>query len=176
MDPGRAFAHAAYESSNPGDGETVAEPPEQVEVFFSQELARSGGLPSLIVVNEAGDQVDLGATLDDADRTRVVVDLPPGLPEGRYTVIWHTLSDEDGEEAQGAFHFFIGEPTGETPSPPGETTPPPTDAPATTPPPGDGEDDDGDDGIEPWLAGAATVIALVVGAAGGMAFGRRAET
>ncbi len=166
------MAHAGYETSTPGDGETVAEGPEQVDIYFSQEMARSGGLPRVIVVNQAGDQLDLGSTLDDDDRTHVSVDLPPALPEGRYTVIWQSLSSEDGEEAEGAFHFFIGqatEPTatGEAPSD-GATAAPtaqPTAAPST---------DDGDNGGVSAIVLVLGILAgLVIGGAAGTAFASR---
>jgi copper transport protein len=170
--PSSVLAHAAYESSTPADGEVLAESPERVEAFFSQEMARSGGLPTLIVVNEAGDQVDLGATLDDEDRTHLFVELAPELPDGRYPVIWHTLSDEDGEEAQGAFHFFVGDGPGDgpsvTPEPNGGTgtaTPAPTDPPR--------ESDEDSDGVSVWLLVAGVAAGLVIGCGAGMVLGRR---
>lgn len=110
----RAFAHAGYEKSTPADGETVTESPERVDVFFGQEIARQGGLPTMIVVNVFGDLIADEPVLDDTDRKHMYVDLPAALGTGRYTVIWHTLSDEDGEEARGAFHFFVGQATGGT--------------------------------------------------------------
>ena len=171
-----ALAHASYESSIPADGEVVAEPPVLVEVFFSQEVARGGGLPTMIVVNESGDQVDLGATLDDADRTRMFVDLPPELPEGRYTVIWHTLSDEDGEEAQGAFHFYIGTGPGETPHPDDHTvTPEATPEPAPTDAP-DETDDDGSDGVTPVIFVIGLIAAAGIAGGAGLLIGRRSSS
>ncbi len=169
-----AFAHANYESSTPADGEVVAEPPLLVEVFFSQEVARGGGLPTMIVTNESGDQVDLGATLDDADRTRMFVDLPPELPEGRYTVIWHTLSDEDGEEAQGAFHFFIGAGPGETPPP---ATPDPDDGTSTSAPTPDPNEDDDDEsgGIDPAIFVVGLIAAAGLAGGAGLFLGRRSS-
>jgi methionine-rich copper-binding protein CopC len=174
--PGDVRAHAGYESSTPGDGEVVAEPPERVDIFFSQEIARSGGLPTVIVVNEAGDTIADEAVLDDADRTHISIELPPALPERRYTVIWHTLSDEDGEEARGAFHFFIGagpppQPTGgaESPRPGAEPTPVPT------PVPTEERDDDGS-GIETWMLIAGVAGGLVVGGGAGLLLGRRRTT
>jgi methionine-rich copper-binding protein CopC len=170
---GTAFAHAHYESSTPADGEVVAEPPRVVEVFFSQEVARGGGLPAMIVVNESGDQVDLGATLDDADRTRMVVDLPPELPEGRYAVIWHTLSDEDGEEAQGAFHFFIGTgPGATTPAPGSATAVEPTEAPT---PNTTGDDSDDSDGISPAIFAIGLLLTAGLAGGAGLFLGRRSS-
>ena len=172
-------AHAGYESSTPADSEVVPEGPEQVDVFFSQEMARSGGLPSLIVVNASGDQVDLGSELDDADRTHMFAPLAPALPNGRYTVIWNTLSDEDGEEAQGAFHFIISTATGETtPSPqptlPDKGTPAPTSTAAPTEPPAADSEDDSD-GVPAWVVIVGLLATAVVAGGAGLVIGRRSS-
>ena len=108
-------------------------------MWFSQELRRSGGLPTLDVVNAAGDIVSEPAVLDDDDRAHVSAALPPSLPNGRYTVIWHTLSDEDGDEARGAFHFYVGEgpvrasEIAPAPAPTATPAPAPTATPAPAP-------------------------------------------
>ncbi len=157
-----AFGHARYERSDPADGAVVPQSPPRVDVYFTQELSRSGGLPELKVVNDVGDAVQSQAVLDDADRTHMYAELPPSLPPGRYTVIWHTLSDEDGEEAEGAFHFFVGaSPTGNqsptgvpTASPATTTSPRPTVTPSP-PTPADADDDDG-------LKGG-TIVGVVAG-------------
>lgn len=187
---GSAQAHANYERSEPAEGAVVAEPPERVDVWFTQEMRRSGGLPTMVVVNQSGDIVSFETVLDDEDRTHMYVELPPALPPGRYTVIWHTLSDEDGEEAQGAFHFFIGEGPGETPSPPDQETPAatpepveetpgpsppdagPTPTPATPPAPEEVPEDDGG-GLPVWALIAGVVGGLVVGGGAGALMGRR---
>ncbi len=155
-------AHGSHQRSEPADGAVLAESPPSVDVWFSQELRRSGGLPTLDVVNAAGDVVSEPAVLDDDDRAHVSASLPPSLPNGRYTVIWHTLSDEDGEEARGAFHFYVGE--GPDTASEIALTPTPTAPPTPTPPPPPAPDDDG--GWPAWLiALVAAVIGGVVGAA-----------
>lgn len=168
-----ALAHAYYERSVPAEGEVVAESPETIEIYFSQEMRRSGGLPAAIVVNESGDVVSLEAALSDEDRTLITVDLAPALPDGRYTVIWHNLSDADGDESQGAFHFYVGEGPpdagGATPPSPNDETPAtPTPAPAEPP---DGADD-GDDGVPLWGLIAGIVAAAVISGGAGLAIGR----
>jgi copper transport protein len=159
-----AFAHAGYDRSTPGDGEVLAEAPSRVDVYFAQQVARSGGLPTLIVVNEAGDQVDTGAVLDDDDRTHMSAELEDGLGDGRYTVIWHTLSADDDEEAQGAFHFYIGS---------GPSTGPTSSAGPTTTPSAPADENDDDGGVPGWLLIAGIAGGLVVGVGGGLALGRR---
>ena len=168
-------AHGRHQGSEPADGAVLAESPPSVDVWFSQELRRADGLPTLDVVNAAGDVVSEPAVLDDDDRAHVSAALPPSLPNGRYTVIWHTLSDEDGEEARGAFHFYVGEgpdTASEIALTPTPTAPPPaTPSPAATPPPPPSSDDDS--GWPAWLiAIVAAVIGGVVGAAATLALRR----
>ena len=166
----RAFAHAGYQDSTPADGETVTESPERVDVFFGQEIARLGGLPTMIVVNVFGDIIADEPVLDDTDRKHVYVDLPAALGTGRYTVIWHTLSDEDGEEAQGAFHFFLGEVPGETTS---DTTTP---AAATVSPPPtvvDGGDGGGGSDVPLWALIGGVTASLAAGLGVGVALAAR---
>jgi methionine-rich copper-binding protein CopC len=165
---GSAYAHAGYESSTPADGEVLAESPPEVHVYTSQEMARSGGLPVLTVVNDAGDVLNDSTTLDDEDRTHVFAELPPELPDGRYTVIWHTISDEDGEEAQGAFHFYVGD------GPSGTTPPAASETPAGSATPSPSPDDDGDDGgIPAWALVVGVLAGVVAGGGAGAVIGRR---
>ena len=164
-------AHAYYERSEPADGAVLAESPLRVEVWFSQEMRRSGGLPTLEVVNFAGDVLSEPAVLDDDDRTHVSAALPPSLPNGRYTVIWHNLSDEDNDEARGAFHFYVGEgpDTASEIAPTPSAGPPP--APTPAPPPAAMDDD----GWPVWLLALVWAVAGgVVGAAATLAVRRRA--
>jgi methionine-rich copper-binding protein CopC len=163
-------AHAAPESSVPADGEVVAESPAQIKVIFKQEIARSGGLPTLEVVSEEGELVSSNAILNDDDRTEMTADLNPGLPDGRYSVIWHTLSADDGEDATGAFFFYVGEgPSATTPTTGGSATA--TMRPTATPAPAAKDDDGGD--IPVWALIAGVIGGLVVGGGGGLLVGRR---
>lgn len=175
-----ASAHAGYDHSTPADGEVLAEPPERVDVYFSQEMARTGGLPTLVVVNPSGDTVSEEAVLDDDDRTHMSVELPPALPEGRYTVLWHTISDADGEEAKGAFHFFIGEPsTKETPTAStgaGTGTPDsvqPTMLSTQTATPTQSSDGNGGGDVPVWALIAGMIGGAILGIGIGIAYARR---
>ncbi len=164
----QAFAHAGYEESTPADGETVSESPERVDVVFAQEIARQGGLPTMTVVNQFGDLIADEPVLDDADRKHMYIDLPPSLGTGRYSVIWHTLSDEDGEEAQGAFHFFVGEAPDETS--PATSTP----AGATvTPLPTTIDSDDGGNSVPLWALIGGVAASLAAGLGVGVALAAR---
>jgi copper resistance protein C len=170
MLPGSASAHANYESSVPSDGEVVADSPERVDVYYGQEVARSGGLPTMFVANQSGDVIADEPVLDDDDRTHISIDLPPALPDGRYTVVWHTISDEDAEEAQGAFHFYVG--TGPEPTPDENETPGGTATPVVTTPADNGDEADDDSGVPAWTLALAAIGGLVVGG-GGVALARR---
>jgi hypothetical protein len=105
--------------------------------------------------------------------------MPPALPSGRYTVIWHNLSDDDGDEAQGAFHFYVGEGPGETPEPTANfgsgdvivTTPGPGDP--TAEPLGEPDSDDNGNGVPAWLLVLGIAGGLVAGGGAGLALGRR---
>ncbi len=163
----RAFAHAGYDESTPADGETVSESPERVDVFFGQEIARQGGLPTMIVVNVFGDIVADEPVLDDTNRKHIYVDLPAALGVGRYTVIWHTLSDEDGEEAQGAFHFFVGEVPDDSAS--ATTTP----AAATVSPEPIVIDPGGGNGVPLWALIGGIAASLAAGLGVGVALAAR---
>jgi methionine-rich copper-binding protein CopC len=165
----RVSAHAAYDHSTPGDGEVVATEPAKLDVYFKENMTRANGLPTLIVVNDSGDKVDAGSVLDDNDRTHISDALSPSLPNGRYTVIWHNVSADDGEEAQGSFHFYIGGAV--TPIPtvaPGSATPVRS-VPAVTPAPSSSSSSD----IPIWGLIAGIVGGVVVGGGGGLLFGRR---
>jgi methionine-rich copper-binding protein CopC len=165
-------AHAAYDHSTPGDGEVVATAPTTITVFFKEEMARGNGLPTLVVVNDSGDTVSSNAALNDDDRTELTADLDPGLPDGRYAVIWHNVSADDGDEAQGAFYFYVG--TGPATTAPAQSsaaaTATPTIAASATPAPAE-SDDSGD--IPVWGLIAGIIGGLVVGGGGGLVLGRR---
>jgi methionine-rich copper-binding protein CopC len=168
----RVSAHAAYDHSTPGDGEVVATEPAKIDVYFKENMTRANGLPTLIVVNDSGDKVDAGSVLDDNDRTHLSDALSPSLPNGRYTVIWHNVSADDGEEAQGSFHFYIGGAVIPIPTvAPGSATPVRS-VPAVTPAPSSSSSSD----IPIWGLIAGIIGGVIVGGGGGLLFGRRASS
>lgn len=166
----RVSAHAAYDHSTPDDGEVVAEAPAQIQVFFGQEVSRSGGLPTLEVVNDSGDLVSSNAVLSDDDRTMMTADLNPGLPDGRYAIIWHTISAEDGEEAKGAAFFYVGE--GPSATEPAGKSGTPTARPTATEAPSPKDEEDSSE-VPVWALIASVVGGLTLGAGGGLIYGRR---
>ena len=122
------LAHADYDHSVPAADEVVLQAPQQVQVWFTQELFRREGQNSLEVYGPDEQRVDLDDfAIDDDDRKLMTVSLPPDLANGVYTVRWRSLSADDGDDANGEFQFTIqsDEPTAEAPA---------TEAPATETP------------------------------------------
>lgn len=99
-----AIAHARFQSSTPAPGQTVATAPANVSITFTEDLA-FGSTGS--VVNAAGTTVSTGASYTVADRKLLIITLKPGLPSGTYTVNWHTVSSEDGDQLDGSFSFTV---------------------------------------------------------------------
>jgi methionine-rich copper-binding protein CopC len=103
---GSAYAHAAYQRSEPGSGALVSSPPARVDIWFAQELFRRQG-DNWIKVFDANDQpVQVGdVQIDNDDRSHMWVELPSDLKPGTYRVEWKNVSSEDGDPDQGSFSF-----------------------------------------------------------------------
>ncbi len=105
-----AAAHALLLRSEPAAGAALAQSPERVIAWFSQEL--DTGFSALQVVDGEGYQVDAGdggVDLNDPDHASLVVTLPADLPAGRYTAHWTAVSADDGDTTEGEFFFTVGE-------------------------------------------------------------------
>lgn len=111
---GTASAHDQLTGSEPADGETVDEAPDEVVLTFSGEIAELG---AQVVVADPD-----GATVSEGDPevvgTEVTQALVPDLPAGDYEVTWRVTS-EDGHPISGTFGFTVAEGAG---SPAEETT------------------------------------------------------
>ena len=126
------LAHADYDRSVPAADEVVLQAPQQVQVWFTQELFRREGKNSLEVYSPDQQRIDLDdAAIDDDDRKLMTVSLPPDLANGVYIVRWRTLSADDGDDANGEFQFTVdaAEPTAEA----GQPADSPDAAPSATP-------------------------------------------
>jgi methionine-rich copper-binding protein CopC len=97
-------AHAEYRSSVPANGATIATPPAQIVITFSQETSatKSNGA----VTDATGTVVSTGWSVDLNERTKMTIGLKPSLPNGIYTVNYTSLS-EDGHQLDGSFIFTI---------------------------------------------------------------------
>ena len=101
-----ASAHAEPATVKPGDGAVLSQPPADVVIEMTQEMARQGGANDIEVFDAAGKKVTtVGAVIDNSDRKRISVPLPSDLPVGTYTVKWKTLSADDGDPADGQLSF-----------------------------------------------------------------------
>ena len=125
------LAHADYDSSVPAADEVVAQAPQRVQVWFTQDLFRREGQNNLEVYGPDNQRVDQGdAAIDDDNRKLMTVSLQSDLADGIYTVRWRTLSADDGDDAEGEFQFTI-----QADEPEAEATPTavPTEAPTEAP-------------------------------------------
>ncbi len=115
LESAAVFAHADYERSEPDRNEVLPSPPDQVEVWFTQDVRKREGFYFLRVFDEQGAQVSEGdGSIDDDDRAHMITELPTNLTAGRYVVEWMTTSDLDGDDDDGAFCFYVAvEPTAE---------------------------------------------------------------
>jgi copper transport protein len=101
-----AFAHALLVRSTPAANAVLAQPPVQVEIFFSEPLEE--GLSSIRVFDSNNLSVDAGdVRVDPSDPTRLTVTLH-ALTDGVYTVTWKVVSSIDGHQTTGSFPFAVG--------------------------------------------------------------------
>lgn len=99
-----ASAHAFLEHASPAVGSTVHAPPQQVKLWFTQELEPS--FSTAQVLDAGGKRVDQGdARVDESDPTLVTVSVP-ALAPGRYKVTWRVLS-VDTHATEGDYNFDV---------------------------------------------------------------------
>jgi copper transport protein len=100
------FAHALLLRSNPQANAVLAQPPVQIELFFSESV--EGTLSTIKVFNTGGVAVDVGdVRVDASDPTRMTVSLHT-IGDGIYTVTWKAVSAIDGHQTTGSFPFAVG--------------------------------------------------------------------
>jgi copper transport protein len=99
-------AHALLVRSNPLANEVLAQPPVQVELFFSEAVEEK--LSTIKVYDTNGGEVDVGdVRVDPSEATRMTVSLR-SLSDGVYTVTWKAVSAVDGHQTVGTFPFAVG--------------------------------------------------------------------
>jgi methionine-rich copper-binding protein CopC len=103
--PVAAFAHAHLDHASPAAGSTVAQPPTEISLWFTEALEAKF---STIEVRDAqGRSVQAGpATLARDNTAQLRVPLK-ALSPGTYKVIWRVLS-VDTHRTQGDFTFRVG--------------------------------------------------------------------
>lgn len=104
MIPGLAEAHAAFVRSDPAPQAELDRPPQQVTIWFSQELAKDSETK---VFDKVGQRMDLdNAQVSFADPKSMTAGLRP-LSPGAYRVDWASVSLEDGDREEGSFNFAV---------------------------------------------------------------------
>ena len=102
-----SFAHPAYVKSTPQAFQTVASSPPSVNVFFTEPIELK--YSKISVIGPDGSKVDKNDPHNvEGDTASLGVSLPPGLPDGTYTVSTKVLSAVDGHTLDNAFTFGVG--------------------------------------------------------------------
>jgi methionine-rich copper-binding protein CopC len=100
-----ARAHAFLDHASPAVGSSVPASPPVVTLWFTQDLEPA--FSDVIVMNEAGQRVDLrNAQIPSGSPAELRIGLKP-LPPGTYTVSWHVVS-VDTHPTEGTFTFDVG--------------------------------------------------------------------
>lgn len=102
--PGRGWAHAFPDHSEPRVGHTIDAPPPAVRIWFDGALEPV--FSTLRVEDADKRRVDKGdARVDPRDNTVLEVSLPL-LPSGKYRVFWSVVA-RDGHRTDGNFSFRV---------------------------------------------------------------------
>ena len=101
---GHALAHAELQSATPAAGGTVATPPSELDLKFSEDLNLKFSGVKLAGPDKKAVQTGQ-ATLTDKN-TALVVPISGTLTAGAYTVTWHALS-ADGHKTHGSYTFTV---------------------------------------------------------------------
>ncbi|HYP19963.1 MAG TPA: copper resistance CopC family protein [Chloroflexia bacterium] len=110
--PRVASAHAHLESSTPADGATVATGLTQVTVTFSEEVSVDQSSAQLASADGSAVSGATGA-VDRANRNTMVI-TTPALADGKYTVTWRAVTEDDNGITNGTFSFTVGSGGGTT--------------------------------------------------------------
>jgi copper resistance protein C len=98
-----ASAHATLDHAEPRVGNTVASPPREVTLYFTQKLEPA--FSTISVTNAAGQRVDSGKAR--VSGSQMSISLKPG-GSGTYHVNWRVLS-VDTHTTDGNFTFQVGQ-------------------------------------------------------------------
>jgi copper transport protein len=104
--PGLAAAHAELDTSDPAPNAIVPTAPAAVRMTFTEPLERSYSKAELY--DQHGNQVEGTKIEPGGGDTEMTLSLPADLPNGTYTVLWRSMSTDDGHTAQNFFVFTVG--------------------------------------------------------------------
>jgi methionine-rich copper-binding protein CopC len=99
---GEAAAHAFLDHADPRVGNTVATPPREVRLWFTQKLEPA--FSTVTVTDAAGQRVDTGKARVSGDTMAISL---RKIGSGTYRVIWRVLS-VDTHTTDGNFTFNVG--------------------------------------------------------------------
>src|SRR5215210_8935556 len=99
-------AHAFLESSDPAANAVLPTAPQSVTLTFTEPLERSYSRAELF--DATGAQIPGATSRIGPEPRSMIVQIPPGLSNGTYSLLWRTLSTADGHTAQGYLPFTIG--------------------------------------------------------------------
>lgn len=154
--PNVAFAHAAYDHSDPAADSTVTAAPTTVSVWFKERVNPQGS--EIKIYDTKGTLVSTGAAqVDRNDATKMTVSMK-GDDSATYLVTWHNVSLDDNDPDTGAFVFNVGSHAQPGSSSGGTTTTSTTSSAS---------------GVAGGVAALIGVLGLIVGGAGGFFFARR---
>jgi copper transport protein len=102
--PDAVLAHAILLRVDPPATRTLDSAPTTIRLLFSEPI--DGQFSLAQVFDATGAQVDLrDSRVED---TLLTVSLPPGLPDGVYSVVWRSLSAIDVHPEIGEYRLFVG--------------------------------------------------------------------
>ena len=100
-----AHAHAVPVTSTPRPNTILETAPPEVSIQFSEPTVLN--LSRIVVLTQAGQEVEAGPLTASTDGTTLSIALPP-LNNGTYLVSWQVLSAVDGHTTNGTYSFGIG--------------------------------------------------------------------
>ena len=101
-----AAAHAELDHSDPPVDAIVATSPPQVTLYFTEEIETK--FSSATLDDQTGHPVAGATSHPGPGSTVLILAVPPHLPDGTYSVVWQTVSKDDGHYAEGYFSFTVG--------------------------------------------------------------------
>ena len=103
---GLAWAHSSFLRSEPKEGATLKQAPNEIRIWFSEPIKT--GLSTFEVRDATGKQVDRRDLHADAKEPALVrLSLASGLGPGVYKVTWTAVA-QDMHPGKGTFSFRVG--------------------------------------------------------------------
>lgn len=114
LTPGEASSHAVLERSSPSTNQSLAEPPQRIELWFTERIDH--GVTTLRLLDAQGEAIEVGPVESSDDPYYGRVSVTGRLEPGIYTVVYDNLSRDDGHRWQGFFPFVVLNPDGTVPA------------------------------------------------------------